>query len=106
VLSGRGLCDGPIPRPEESYRLWCVSECDQVKNKTPLHLLRTSRQKREGLRKETKRNEKKRDCWTAAKTLGFDSRMSLMRCLCLLAKQRPLADLARSEAINRVGNIR
>jgi hypothetical protein len=33
VLSARGLCDGPIPRPEESYRLWCVSECDQVKNK-------------------------------------------------------------------------
>jgi hypothetical protein len=31
VLSGRGLCDGPIPRPEESYRLRCVSECDQVK---------------------------------------------------------------------------
>jgi hypothetical protein len=31
VLSGRGLCDGPIPRPEESCRLWCVSECDQVK---------------------------------------------------------------------------
>jgi hypothetical protein len=31
VLSGRGLCDGPIPRPEESYGLWCVSECDQVK---------------------------------------------------------------------------
>jgi hypothetical protein len=34
VLSDRGLCDGPIPRPEESYRLWCVSECDQVKIKT------------------------------------------------------------------------
>jgi hypothetical protein len=31
VLTGRGLCDGPIPRPEESHRLWCVSECDQVK---------------------------------------------------------------------------
>jgi hypothetical protein len=31
VLSGRGLCDGTIPRPEESYRLCCVSECDQVK---------------------------------------------------------------------------
>jgi hypothetical protein len=28
VLSGRGLCDGPIPRPEESYQLWRVSECD------------------------------------------------------------------------------
>jgi hypothetical protein len=34
VLSGTGLCDGPIPRPEESYRLWCVFECDQVKIKT------------------------------------------------------------------------
>jgi hypothetical protein len=24
VLSGRGLCDGPIPHPEECYRVWCV----------------------------------------------------------------------------------
>jgi len=24
VLSGRGLCVGPIPRPEESYRVWHV----------------------------------------------------------------------------------
>jgi hypothetical protein len=24
VLSGRGLCDGPIPRPEKSYRMWRV----------------------------------------------------------------------------------
>jgi hypothetical protein len=31
VLSGRGLRNGPIPHPEESYRLWCVFECDQVK---------------------------------------------------------------------------
>jgi hypothetical protein len=31
LLSDSGLCDGPILRPEESYRLWCVSECDQVK---------------------------------------------------------------------------
>jgi hypothetical protein len=28
VLSGRGLCDGPITRPEESYRLWRVLVCD------------------------------------------------------------------------------
>ena len=28
VLSGRGLCDGLITRPEESYRLWCVVLCD------------------------------------------------------------------------------
>jgi hypothetical protein len=24
VLSGRGLCDELVPRPGESYRLWCV----------------------------------------------------------------------------------
>jgi hypothetical protein len=30
VLSGRGLCDGLITRPEESYRLWCVLVCDYV----------------------------------------------------------------------------
>jgi hypothetical protein len=28
VLSGRGLCDGLIVRPEESYGLWCVVLCD------------------------------------------------------------------------------
>jgi hypothetical protein len=28
VLSDRGLCDGPISRPEESYRLRCVIVCD------------------------------------------------------------------------------
>jgi len=27
VLSGRGLCDGLITRPEESYRLWGVTVC-------------------------------------------------------------------------------
>jgi len=27
VLSGRGLCDVLITRPEESYRLWCVVVC-------------------------------------------------------------------------------
>jgi hypothetical protein len=29
VLSGRGLCDEVITRPEESYRLWRVVVCDQ-----------------------------------------------------------------------------
>ena len=28
VLSGGGLCDKLITRPEESYRLWCVVVCD------------------------------------------------------------------------------
>jgi len=28
VLSGRGLCDEMVTRPEESYRVCCVVECD------------------------------------------------------------------------------
>jgi hypothetical protein len=34
VLSGRGLCDRLITRPEESYRLWRVVVCDQETSKT------------------------------------------------------------------------
>ena len=30
VFLGRGLCDGLITRPEESYRLCCVLVCDRV----------------------------------------------------------------------------
>ena len=38
VLSRKVFCDGPIPRPEESYRIVfvclcvcvCVTECDQL----------------------------------------------------------------------------
>jgi hypothetical protein len=29
VLSGRGLCEGPVTRPQEPCRVWCVSECDR-----------------------------------------------------------------------------
>jgi len=29
VLSDRGFCIGLITRPEDSYRLWCVTECDR-----------------------------------------------------------------------------
>jgi len=28
VMSGRGFCNEVMTRPEESYRLWCVVECD------------------------------------------------------------------------------
>jgi len=34
VLSGRGLCDEPITRPEESYRRWRVVVSDQEPSKT------------------------------------------------------------------------
>jgi len=33
VLLGRGLCDGLITRPVESYRLWRVVVCDQETSK-------------------------------------------------------------------------
>jgi hypothetical protein len=38
VLLGRGLCDGPITCPEESYRVWCVLR--QGLNETTLHATR------------------------------------------------------------------
>jgi hypothetical protein len=34
VLLGRGLCDGLITSPQESYRLWHVVMCDQETSKT------------------------------------------------------------------------
>ena len=34
VLSGTGLCDGFIARPNESYRMWRVVVCDQETSKT------------------------------------------------------------------------
>jgi hypothetical protein len=33
VLSGGGLCEGVITRPEESYRMWRVVVCDQETSK-------------------------------------------------------------------------
>ena len=41
VLSGRGLCDGLITRPEGSHRLWCVAVCDLETSwmRRPRHVL-------------------------------------------------------------------
>src|SRR5215475_7063299 len=39
VLSGRGLCDELITRPEESYRLCCVVVCDiKISRKRALYI--------------------------------------------------------------------
>jgi hypothetical protein len=35
VSSGRGLYDGPITRPEESFREWCVLEPSTLRRPTP-----------------------------------------------------------------------
>jgi len=40
VLSGRGLCDELITRPEESHRLWCVVVCDLETSRIKSHDLR------------------------------------------------------------------
>ena len=35
----RCLCDGPIPRPEECYRLWCVIACEVETSKNEATLI-------------------------------------------------------------------
>ena len=44
VLSGRGLCDELITRPEEFYRLWCVVVCDLENLKTEEAMTRVGSQ--------------------------------------------------------------
>jgi hypothetical protein len=48
VLSGRGLCDELITRPEESYRLWCVVVCDleNLKNEEAMTRVGSQRHKK------------------------------------------------------------
>ena len=45
MLSGRGLCDELITRPEESYRLWCVVVCDQETSKNEEAMARVGPQR-------------------------------------------------------------
>ena len=51
VLPHRGLCDGLITCPEESYRLWCVVVCD-------LEISRMRRSWRKLVRSATKKKKK------------------------------------------------
>jgi hypothetical protein len=64
VLSGRGLCDELITRPEESYRLWCVVVCD----------LETSRMRRPwlALGRSAPPPSKKISYWNAGSYGGLD----------------------------------
>jgi len=45
VLSGRGLCDELITRPEESYQLWCVVVCDLENPKNEEAMIRVGSQR-------------------------------------------------------------
>ena len=80
VLSGRGLCDEPITRPEESYRLWCVVVCDLQNLKDEEAMTRVG----------SKRHQKKRvvydristkHCWDDADSrTAKHSRRKLSQC--------------------------
>jgi len=54
VLSGRGLCDELITRPEECYRLWCVVVCDLE------NLVNEEVMTRVGSQRHTKKKKKKK----------------------------------------------
>jgi len=45
VLSGRGLCDELITRPEESYRLWWFVVCDLENFKNEEAMIRVGSQR-------------------------------------------------------------
>ena len=50
VLSGRGLCDELITRPEESYRLWCVVVWSRnLKNEEIMARVGPQRHRRNGI---------------------------------------------------------
>ena len=80
VLSSKGLCEGPIPRLEESYRV-CVCVCVCVSrsaikcNNNPLHLQCIGRRRR------TKRGEKKEICAMSTNmTKGTSCQCRLAQC--------------------------
>ena len=58
VLSGRGLCDELITRPEESYRLWCVALCDLENLKNEKAMTRVGSQRHS-------KNKNKRDIYSS-----------------------------------------
>ena len=53
VLSGRGLCDELITRPEESYRMWCVVVCDLENLKNEETMTRVGSQRHSKKKRKT-----------------------------------------------------
>ena len=52
MLSGTGLCDEKITRPEECYRLWCVVVCDleNLKNEETMTGVGSQRYRKKNLK--------------------------------------------------------
>jgi len=63
VLSSRGLCDGLITRPEESYRLWCVVVCDLENLKNEEAMTRVGSQRHSTKKKFTYTSKSRRLRW-------------------------------------------
>ena len=57
MLSGRGLCDELITRPEETYRLWCVVACDLENLKNEEAMTRGGSQRHRGKRERGEEEE-------------------------------------------------
>ena len=59
MLPGTGRCDRPIPRPEKSYRQWCVIVCDLETSRTrrPGPALGCCAREKEGRRIEKRKKE-------------------------------------------------
>jgi hypothetical protein len=78
VLQGRGLCDGLITRPEDSYRLWrfvvCVQETSKTRRlKSATGLWKIQPQWVVTPGQQTTKNTKPLTAWV---TLGFLSQVS------------------------------
>jgi hypothetical protein len=58
VLSGRGVCDKLITRPEESYRLWYVVVCDLENLKNEEAMTRVGSQRHKTKKTATNRENK------------------------------------------------
>ena len=73
VLSGRGLCDELITRPEESYQLWCVVVCDieNLKNEEAMT--------RAGSQRHRKKNHKDK----RAKNVNLQTKQSTTSFVCM-----------------------
>jgi hypothetical protein len=57
-LSGRGLCDELITRPEETYRLGCIVVCD-LEAMAHWGLLRLKKKKKKKMKKKKKKKKEK-----------------------------------------------
>jgi hypothetical protein len=87
VLSGRGLCDELITRPEGSYRLWRVVVCDHETSR--MRRLKPARDCEKYNQKGCNAKKTNKQCQIVA----FDSKYFEQGMTILLPESRDLANL-------------